>query len=125
MRISDWSSDVCSSDLPIQIRGGWTMDRDALYGDAGAAPGDVDLMQAYDDYPVINLMQIEDLGFCGKNDAPQFVRDHSFTVDGDFPFNTSTRRQPSAKSRSTARSEERRVGKECVSTCRSRWSPYH
>src|SRR3546814_884104 len=26
---------------------------------------------------------------------------------------------------STARSEERRVGKECVSTCRSRWSPYH
>src|SRR3546814_6045244 len=26
---------------------------------------------------------------------------------------------------STTRSEERRVGKECVSTCRSRWSPYH
>src|SRR3546814_14167301 len=25
----------------------------------------------------------------------------------------------------TVRSEERRVGKECVSTCRSRWSPYH
>src|SRR3546814_12868675 len=25
----------------------------------------------------------------------------------------------------TLRSEERRVGKECVSTCRSRWSPYH
>ena len=25
----------------------------------------------------------------------------------------------------TTRSEERRVGKECVSTCRSRWSPYH
>src|SRR3546814_20204061 len=30
-----------------------------------------------------------------------------------------------ASSRSLARSEERRVGKECVSTCRSRWSPYH
>ena len=29
-------------------------------------------------------------------------------------------RQPSM-----TRSEERRVGKECVSTCRSRWSPYH
>src|SRR3546814_16437597 len=27
--------------------------------------------------------------------------------------------------RQSARSEERRVGKECVSTCRSRWSPYH
>ena len=30
-----------------------------------------------------------------------------------------------ADSDSLARSEERRVGKECVSTCRSRWSPYH
>src|SRR3546814_11812814 len=27
--------------------------------------------------------------------------------------------------RNSTRSEERRVGKECVSTCRSRWSPYH
>src|SRR3546814_17568787 len=34
--------------------------------------------------------------------------------------------RPKADSRqSTKRSEERRVGKECVSTCRSRWSPYH
>src|SRR3546814_13498402 len=31
----------------------------------------------------------------------------------------------SAESAAVARSEERRVGKECVSTCRSRWSPYH
>src|SRR3546814_2039165 len=30
-----------------------------------------------------------------------------------------------ALARSAARSEERRVGKECVRTCRSRWSPYH
>src|SRR3546814_13359019 len=30
-----------------------------------------------------------------------------------------------SRCRSDARSEERRVGKECVSTCRSRWSPYH
>jgi acetyl-CoA acetyltransferase len=46
-------------------------------------------MQAYDDYPVINMMQIEDLGFCGRHDAPAFVRAHSITTDGDFPFNTS------------------------------------
>src|SRR3546814_1167998 len=31
----------------------------------------------------------------------------------------------SCRSPTLARSEERRVGKECVSTCRSRWSPYH
>src|SRR3546814_5515303 len=35
------------------------------------------------------------------------------------------RKLPSMKSFSILRSEERRVGKECVSTCRSRWSPYH
>lgn len=75
-------------DDPIQTRGGWTMDRDDFYAHAGVGPQDVDFMQAYDDYPVINLMQIEDLGFCHKGDAPQFVRDHSFTVDGSFPFNT-------------------------------------
>src|SRR3546814_11040235 len=34
-------------------------------------------------------------------------------------------RDENAASRAERRSEERRVGKECVSTCRSRWSPYH
>ena len=73
---------------PIQTRGGWTMDRDEFYALAGVGPEDVDLMQAYDDYPVINMMQIEDLGFCDKGEGPEFVRRHSFTVDGSFPFNT-------------------------------------
>jgi len=73
---------------PIQIRGGWTMDRDEFYAQAGVGPRDVDFMQAYDDYPVINMMQMEDLGFCDKGAAPAFVREHSFTVDGSFPFNT-------------------------------------
>lgn len=75
-------------DDPIQIRGGWALDRDVFYEHAGVAPADVDFLQAYDDYPVINMMQIEDLGFCAKGAAPQFVRDHSFTIDGSFPFNT-------------------------------------
>src|SRR3546814_15271896 len=35
------------------------------------------------------------------------------------------RGQPLVRREALARSEERRVGKECVSTCRSRWSPYH
>ncbi|MNI76664.1 thiolase [compost metagenome] len=48
----------------------------------------MDFLQAYDDYPVINLMQIEDLGFCEKGAAPAFIREHTFTVDGSFPFNT-------------------------------------
>src|SRR3546814_8035899 len=73
MRISDWSSDVCSSDLM----------RRAAPRRAPAGVGK----------PVRNAKCL--------------------TTSYDVP-----RRRP-------ARSEERRVGKECVSTCRSRWSPYH
>lgn len=76
------------ADDPIQIRGGWTMDKDDLYEHAGVGPRDVDFLQAYDDYPVINFMQIEDLGLCEKGAAPQFVRDNTFTIDGSLPFNT-------------------------------------
>ena len=46
-------------------------------------------MQTYDDYPVINMMQLEDLGFCAKGEAPAFVRRHDFTWRGDFPLNVS------------------------------------
>ena len=74
---------------PVQLRAGWALDRDELYAQAGCAPHDVDFVQAYDDYPVITLMQLEDLGFCGKGEAPAFVREHRLTWDGDFPLNTS------------------------------------
>src|SRR3546814_2044939 len=75
MRISDWSSDVCSSDLPsAAARGG---------GRAGRSP-------------------------------PHNIR--LLYQAAHRPFHAAAHRR---------RSEERRVGKECVSTCRSRWSPYH
>ena len=76
-------------DDPVQARGGWAMDVDDLYAQAGVGPADVDLFQPYDDYPVITLMQIEDLGFCAKGEGPAFVRRHTFTHDGSFPLNTS------------------------------------
>lgn len=76
-------------DDPIQYRGGWAMDREDLWAMAGIAPDAVDFLQTYDDYPVIVMMQIEDLGFCAKGEAPAFVRAHSLTTDGDFPHNTS------------------------------------
>lgn len=74
---------------PIQMRGGWALDRDDLYAMAGMGPEDMDLVQTYDDYPVINMMQLEDLGFCAKGEAPAFVRRHDFTWQGDFPLNVS------------------------------------
>ena len=76
-------------DDPIQTRGGWQVDRDALYARAGVGPEDFDFVQTYDDYPVISLMQIEDLGFCAKGEGPGFIRKHTFTWEGSFPLNTS------------------------------------
>jgi acetyl-CoA acetyltransferase len=76
-------------DDPIQYRGGWALDRDELYETAGVEPADIDVLATYDDYPVISLMQMEDLGFCEKGEGPDFVRRNSFTVDGSFPLNTS------------------------------------
>src|SRR3546814_13822049 len=85
MRISDWSSDVCSSDLSSESSSGRTGLSSAFSSDF--SPRGTSSSKAY---PV------------------------------------SPRRWPSRLSRrSSARSEERRVGKECVRTCRSRWSPYH
>jgi acetyl-CoA acetyltransferase len=60
-----------------------------LFSQAGVSHGDIDFVQTYDDYPVISVMQLEDLGFCAKGEGPDFVRSHTFTVDGSFPMNTS------------------------------------
>jgi len=74
---------------PVQMRAGWAVDKDDLYRQAGIGPSEMSFMQTYDDYPVISLMQMEDLGFCAKGEGPAFIRSHSFTHDGTFPVNTS------------------------------------
>src|SRR3546814_12342920 len=101
MRISDWSSDVCSSDLvgerPRQ-RGERLLRRDAEDAqNEGAANIPLRL---------VVLVEAGDL---------LHRRAYVLRVEG----------QVQVAGRNEARSEERRVGKECVSTCRSRWSPYH
>lgn len=76
-------------DDPMQLRGGWAVDAAEVYAMAACGPGDIDLMQSYDDYPVISMMQFEDLGFCAKGEGPAFVAARDLTVTGDFPHNTS------------------------------------
>ena len=76
-------------DDPLQMRGGWALESDELFVRAGVRHEDIDFVQTYDDYPVISVMQFEDLGFCAKGEGPDFVRSHTFTVDGSFPINTS------------------------------------
>ena len=76
-------------DDPIQDRGGWAMDADALYAQAGVGPRDIDFLEVYDDYPVINALQFEGLGFCGRGGGPEFIRANTFEAEGSFPVNTS------------------------------------
>jgi acetyl-CoA acetyltransferase len=73
---------------PIMIRGGWAVDRDDLWAQAGVAPVDMDLVQFYDDYPVIVAMQYEGHGFCEQGEAPAFIQAHTLTCDGTMPTNT-------------------------------------
>src|SRR3546814_5293788 len=89
MRISDWSSDVCSSDLAVE----WILETHVHADHLTAAP-----------YLKARLGGRTAIG--ARIDAVQGVFKKIFNVEADF---------------ATDRSEERRVGKECVSTCRSRW----
>jgi acetyl-CoA acetyltransferase len=77
------------ADDPVLLRGGWLVDRDDLYAQADATPEAIDFVQTYDDYPVVVMLQFEDLGFCAKGEGPAFVRARTLTLDGDFPNNTS------------------------------------
>ncbi|MCC7412323.1 MAG: thiolase family protein [Gammaproteobacteria bacterium] len=77
-------------DDAVQLRGGWALYRDALYAAAGLGPADMQFLQTYDDYPVIVMQQLEDLGYCASGDAPRFVRETALTFDGGgLPHNTS------------------------------------
>src|SRR3546814_4509578 len=89
VRISDWSSDVCSSDLRL----------------IGAAH---------------RIWQCQWQTHCQSLGAAPPVGDRGRARWAETDRGTQMTAPPTDK-----RSEERRVGKECVSTCRSRWSPYH
>jgi acetyl-CoA acetyltransferase len=70
------------------LSGGWELFRDRLFGDAGRTHADIDFVQAYDDYPIMVAIQLEDLGFCRKGEAAEFLSRHEFSYDGSFPLNT-------------------------------------
>src|SRR3546814_18133202 len=99
MRISDWSSDVCSSDLT-------SMDAIRNRGYEGR-----------DSFVRLNAGMVEGA-------VVQHIRSLLRTPEIAARAMAAARRNDPAMTENdvvNARSEERRVGKECVSTCRSRW----
>ena len=76
-------------DDEVQYRAGWARHAGAMYEAAGIGPEDMSFLQAYDDYPVMVMIQMEDLGFCEKGQGPNFVRSTPLTVTGQgLPLNT-------------------------------------
>src|SRR3546814_11399410 len=98
MRISDWSSDVCSSDL----------ESSGYYADS--------YWLAYNNQTFNGKPNIEMRIDAEQEAVRELVPIAKTIADGN---------KVSYKMATYRRSEERRVGKACVSTCRSRWSPYH
>src|SRR3546814_11092163 len=112
MRISDWSSDVCSSDRKELGK--------QFVAQLYAANYTVDDPELSD---YVNAIGYQLAGASATQPPPltlfvvQDPRINAFALPGGYiGVNAGTL---------LARSEERRVGKECVSTCRSRWSPSH
>lgn len=70
------------------LHGGWAGFRDRLFSEAGKNHAEIDLVQAYDDYPIMVAIQLEDLGFCEKGKVGEFLDQHGFAFDGSFPLNT-------------------------------------
>lgn len=72
----------------MQLRGGWAMDADALYDQAGVGPGDMHFVQTYDDYPVISFLQLEALGLCEQGKAAGFFEPSAHGGGTGIPHNT-------------------------------------
>src|SRR3546814_5174514 len=166
MLISDWSSDVCSSDLlqgavllalavlRLLFLFGGALRLALLLGDGGAlADAVADVADGVQAAHVLLLEEIDGVAlplgekrdehigsrhfvFSGGLDMQDGALDHPLEaaggggVAGPFhlqavEFGVQILRHRVGQFAKLHRSDERRVGKECVSTCRSRWSPYH
>ncbi|TFH68596.1 thiolase family protein [Gammaproteobacteria bacterium LSUCC0057] len=78
------------ADDPVQLRSGWSEFAEGLYQRAELTPSDIDLVQTYDDYPVISVLQLEGLGFFAAGALNEFVATTATTFDGGgLPHNTS------------------------------------
>src|SRR3546814_19638497 len=107
MRIIDWSSDVCSSDLPVLLP-------------AGMMPINHNLV-VVSGLPAATLIKM-----LNHPDVQRQAEVQSLRLENGYrSFTATLLRRLIIPTEAMQRSEERSVGKECISPCSSRWSPYH
>lgn len=61
----------------------------AAFGMAGIGPGDIDVAEVHDCFSGVELMNYEDLGFCGRGEAPKLIESGATAVGGRIPVNPS------------------------------------
>ena len=59
-----------------------------LWADTGLGPTDIQTAVIYDHFTPLVLPQLEELGFCGRGEAAEFIRDGRILLGGDLPLNT-------------------------------------
>src|SRR3546814_11830140 len=118
MRISDWSSDVCSSDLDLKVGDEVEVYVDRVENHQGEAMLSRDRARREAAWDSLE----KEFNETARVEGVIFGRvKGGFTVD----LNGAVAFLPGSQVDIRPRSEERRVGKECGSTCRSRWAPYN
>jgi len=72
----------------IMLEGGWAEFGSKLFRNAGLTRDDIDLLELYDDYPIMELIQLEGLGFCQKGEGGRFIEETDISLQGELPINT-------------------------------------
>src|SRR3546814_10399919 len=123
MRISDWRSDVCSSDLAVEP---YALDRTDVPDEKSRQAGYAPKAMLKADKQTGRLQLDSETALSGVPDSAWDYRlgNRSALEWVLDQYKEKMPKDPTIREKFNS-SEERRVGKECVSTCRYRWSPYH
>lgn len=70
------------------LKAGFELFADELFAEAGVSRTDIDFVQLYDDYPIMEAIQLEGLGFCGEGESGPFLAATDISPTGTLPVNT-------------------------------------
>lgn len=75
-------------DVPSSLLGGWEVFADDLFEEAHVSRQDIDFVELYDDYPIMEAIQLEGYGFCARGGSGAFLDTTDISITGKLPVNT-------------------------------------